>query len=186
MPTPARTSLDEIVTVGRGLVESEGLDGLTMHKVAAAVGIRAPSLYKHVAGRAELLRLIVEDVVRNLGETLDAAIDGENPRGDLEALVHAFRQFAHDHPEAYRLVFAPMADEWRPERDLLVAASEPVFRTTAALAGPESALAAARMVTAWAHGFMSMELAGAFRIGGDLDEAFDYGVERMLIALTTG
>jgi hypothetical protein len=39
------------------------------------------------------------------------------------------------------------------------------------------------MVVAWAHGFISMELAGAFRLGGDLDRAYAFGIERLGTAL---
>lgn len=45
----------------------------------------------------------------------------------------------------------------------------------ASLAGPEHALESARLVVAWAHGFVSMELAGAFRLGGNVDTAFALG-----------
>ena len=45
--------------------------------------------------------------------------------------------------------------------------------------GTDAALEAARLVTAWATGFIEMELAGAFRLGGDLDRAFEYGLERL-------
>ncbi len=47
----------------------------------------------------------------------------------------------------------------------------------------EDALAAARVFTAWATGFLHMELAGAFRLGGDVDEAFRYGLEHLLAGL---
>lgn len=39
------------------------------------------------------------------------------------------------------------------------------------------------MIVAWAHGFVSMELAGAFRLGGDVDDAFTFGIERLAVAL---
>jgi hypothetical protein len=54
----------------------------------------------------------------------------------------------------------------------------------AGLGGPEQALERARLVVAWAHGFVSMELAGAFRLGGDVDAAFDFGIDRLTDALT--
>jgi AcrR family transcriptional regulator len=183
MPAPARTSIGEIVAEGRRIVEQEGLDGLTMQKVARAVGVRAPSLYKHVSGRGELVRLVVEAVLADLGGTLDESISGEDPRADLSSLARAFRSFAHEHPESYQVLFAPMPEEWRPDQAVFVAASASVLRTTEAICGPERALDAARLVTAWAHGFMTMELAGAFRIEGDLKTAFDFGVERLADAL---
>ena len=42
--------LDEVVAAARQVLERDGRDGLTM-SAAAELGIRAPSLYKHVAGR---------------------------------------------------------------------------------------------------------------------------------------
>ena len=50
----------------------------------------------------------------------------------------------------------------------------------AAMVGPDDALSAARTFVAWAHGFVSMELAGAFRLGGGLDEAYAGGVATIL------
>jgi hypothetical protein len=38
------------------------------------------------------------------------------------------------------------------------------------------------MVFPWAHGFISMELAGAFRLGGDVDAAFEFGLRRLVAA----
>lgn len=184
MPTPARTSLDQIVATGRAIVEIDGLEGLTMQKVASVVGVRSPSLYKHVASRGELVKLIVESVAEELGETLDAAATGEDAQGDLLSQANALRDFAHRQPESYRLVFASIPDEWRPDPERLTRASAAVLRTAAALAGPDDSLQAARLITAWAHGFLTMELAGAFRLGGDVDEAFSYGVNRLALALS--
>jgi hypothetical protein len=41
-------------------------------------------------------------------------------------------------------------------------------------------LEGARTFAAWAHGFVSMELAGAFRLGGDLDAAYAFAIESIL------
>lgn len=186
MPTPSRTSLEEIVEAGRRIVETDGLDGLTMQGVAGIVGVRAPSLYKHVGSRGDLVRLIVEAVVNELGEALEGAVTGEDPIVDLKALGHAFRAFALAHPASYRLVFAPLPEEGVPDPEVLTGATEAVLRTTAALAGEGNALEAARLITAWAHGFVSMELAGAFRMEGDLDEAFDFALGALADALSSG
>lgn len=184
MPTPARTSLDEIIDTSRNLIEAEGLEGLTMQGVAERVGVRAPSLYKRVAGRDHLIRLVVESVIEELSTSLEKAMSGEDPGEDLIGIAYAFRRFGLENPGTYGLIFSPLPEESRPDPERLIRASDPVLRTTAALAGPDRALAAARTVTAWAHGFVSMELAGAFRMGGDIDEAFDYGVRHLSAVLT--
>ncbi|MDQ1176939.1 hypothetical protein QE416_001675 [Microbacterium sp. SORGH_AS 421] len=64
--------------------------------------------------------------------------------------------------------------------------SAPVLRTTTSAVGEGHALDAARLLTAWATGFVTVELAGAFRLGGDLDEAYRYGRNHLVASLTRG
>ena len=169
MPTPSRTSTAEIVTAGRRILEAEGLDGLTMQRVAAAVGVRAPSLYKRVSGRSELVRLIAADVVEELSQTLDAAAGSGDPGRDLTAIATAFRAFALANPEAYALLFRRLPEAAQAEIDLASPGFAALFRTVEAIAGHGDRLEAARTVVAWANGFVSMELAGAFQLGGSVD-----------------
>jgi AcrR family transcriptional regulator len=183
VPTPARTSLDDIIAAARTILESDGLDGLTMQRVAEAVGVRPPSLYKRVRSRGDLVRLVIEDVARELGEVSGAAIGSGDARRDLGALAHAVRGFAHAQPQAYGLLFAAVPDAWRPQLTTLAPASEAVLSTAMGLAGPDLALEAARTIVSWAHGFVSMELAGGFQLGGDVDEAFAFGIDRLAAAL---
>jgi AcrR family transcriptional regulator len=184
MPTPSRTPLDHIVRAGRTILDEEGLDALTMQRVAGAVGVRAPSLYKHVRDRAELVRMIAGDVERELGASLDSAATTGDPRSNLRAIAHAFRMYALTHPGAYALLFARLPDAWRldpdPDSRIFDCCSAP-SRRCPARAPPR----AARTVVAWASGFVGMELAGAFRLGGDVDAAFAYGVERIADAIGT-
>jgi AcrR family transcriptional regulator len=183
MPTPDRTSLDDIIRAGRDILESEGLSRLTMQAVADRVGVRAPSLYKRVRSRDDLVGLIAEATVHDLGERLHAVAGSADARRDLGELSRAFRAFAHAHPAGYHLIFAPGPDVTRPDLDSLARASAPVLRVAADLAGKEHALEAARTLTAWANGFISMELAGAFNLGGDIDRAYEFGIARLADAL---
>lgn len=98
-------------------------------------------------------------------------------------MAHAFRAFAHAHPRAYDLVFGALREDWRPALATLTPANNAALGIAASLAGPDHALEGARMIVAWAHGFVSMELAGAFRLGGDVDDAFTFGIERQVVAL---
>lgn len=172
MPTPDRTSYAEIVAAGREILEEGGLPGLTMQAVAVRVGVRAPSLYKRVKDRDALIAAVAEAVVDELAARLEAAGD------DLESLALAYRAHAHSTPEGFRLMFtasAPLAS--------LDRAAGPVIRVASALVGEDEALDAARLFTAWATGFLQMELAGAFRLGGDVDRAFAYGLHHLSTGL---
>lgn len=186
MPTPARTSEAAIVRAARDLVESAGPDGLTMQAVAAAVGVRAPSLYRRVPSRADLLRLVVVDIAEELSATLEDVAHGEDAVGDLHRLAVAVRRFAHRNPIGYQLLFAPLPDDAQPDATLLARSSATILRAAEALVGPDRALEAARTVVAWLHGFISMELAGAFRLGGNLDDAYRFGADLLVTGLVSG
>ena len=175
MPTPGRTSLPEIVAAGALILETQGAAGLTMQAVADRVGVRAPSLYKHVRDRDALLALVATATSDELARRLAGA--GES----LETIAHTYRAFAHERPEGFRLLLSADAEV---EVEALARASAPVLRVAGELVGRDDALEAARLVTAWATGFIHMELAGAFRLQGDLESAFEYGLARLSVALS--
>ena len=184
MPAPAQTSTAAIVAAGRHLLEERGMDALTMRDIADAVGVRAPSLYKRVRGRSDLFRLILEDVADELTSALDAAAGSGDPVKDLRAMAVVYRRFAHLNPVVYTLMNAPSVVSGATERS--VRSSATLLRSVAELAGPEQALPAARTIVAWANGFITMELAGAFRLGGDVEQAWDFGLDRILAAVRAG
>ncbi len=181
MPAHAQTSTAAIVAAGRQLLEERGTDALTMRDVADAVGVRAPSLYKRVRGRSDLFRLILEDVADELTSALDGAASSGDPAANIRAMAAVYRAFAHSNPVAYTLMFAPQAVPGATARS--VRSSATLLRVVEELAGRQHALPAARTIVAWAHGFITMELAGAFRLGGDVDQAWDFGLDRILAAV---
>ena len=52
------------------------------------------------------------------------------------------------------------------------------------LVGPDDALDAARTFVAFVHGFVSLENAGTFRLGGDPESAYRFGVSTLIRAMT--
>ena len=189
-PAPRRISDDAIVASARAILEEAGLDAVTMQAVAARLGVRSPSLYKHVASRGHLIRLVAEDAFADLGSALRAASHGGSTgrrraraRAGLVAIASAYRAWAHAHPRAYGLLYAALPDDERPAPEVGGAAAEPLLDVLRGVAPAGEELAAARTVAAWGHGFVSMELAGAFRLGGDVDAAFDYGVAAVVAAV---
>jgi AcrR family transcriptional regulator len=179
----ARTSRGEIVAAGRALLEEGGLEAVTMLAVADRVGVRAPSLYKRIPGRPALIAAIAEGTLAELSKELRTTAADETPAAGLRAVAIRFRAFALANPGAYGLLFGNAPSEHRPTAEASAAAAEPVIRLASALVGPEQALNAARLVTAFVHGFISMELGDAFRLGGNVDEAFRFGLDVLVRAL---
>lgn len=185
MPAPERTSTEQVVAEARRILEQRGADGLTMQAVASAVGVRAPSLYKRVAGRDDLLRLALEATALEVGDRVDRALAGApaDARGALGAVADATREYAAEAPVAFGLLFGPLPDAARPRTEVLASASAAVLALGRRLAGPDHELAAARTITAWMTGFIGMQHAGAFRLNGDVEEAWRFGVEALGAAL---
>ena len=208
-PARAKTTDEAILDAAARLLETGGLDALTMQAVAAEVGVRAPSLYKRVRDRAALVQAVQEAAAAELGAALRSASRGKDPRADLVAMADTFRAFAHRRSGAYGLLFAALPDEMRVAPETNEAAVAPVLTALTALlargaknkhggrggrgaktdakaaskTGGDPPLEAARLFVAFAHGFVSMELAGAFRLGGDVDRAWRTGVATIVDAL---
>ena len=65
-PRP-RTSLAEVVDSGVAIADGEGLDALSIRKVAGRLGIGAMSVYTYVPGRSELIELMIDRVYADHG-----------------------------------------------------------------------------------------------------------------------
>ena len=183
-PAPARTSRDAILGAARALLEEEGLDAVTMAAVADRVGVRPPSLYKHLRDRAELVSGVVSAAAGELTEELEVA---RAAPADAASRVHAigaaYRAFARRNPRASALFFADLGPDLQIPQAELARSVRPILEVAAAIAGEDHALPAARTLTAFVHGFTSMESAGAFRLGGDVDEAFVLGIDALIRGL---
>jgi AcrR family transcriptional regulator len=182
MPAVARTSRDAIVDEARAILERDGLDGLTMRAVADAVGVRAPSLYKHVADRGDLVRLVMDATVLELGQRL-RGVPEVAPEARLRWFAGELRAFAHTRPAAFGLLFAGIPDAWRADPTANADAVRPLMEAATELVGADHALDASRTLTAASVGFITMELAGAFRLGGSVDDAWAYLLETLVAGL---
>jgi len=147
------------------------------------VGVKGPSLYKRLPDRAALIRAIAESVVEDLSRTMSRATESGDPRADLRAAAATYRAFVRANPNGYRLLFTDLTDA-NPDPSSLAALGTPVVDAMTRLIGPSDALEAARTFVSWAHGFASMELAGGFRLGGDLDAAYAFGIESILAGVS--
>jgi AcrR family transcriptional regulator len=183
-PAPARTSNAEVVAAGRELLEAGGLGAVTMQAVAARVGVRAPSLYKRFPNRGALIAAISTATLVELADGLAPMASSPDASVGLRELALAYRAFAGANPRAFELLYMNLPLDWRPSVEDTARAAAPVLVLVERLLGRERALEGARLITAFANGFIVMELAGAFRLGGDVDASYRYGVDALVDALT--
>jgi AcrR family transcriptional regulator len=184
MPHPSRIDRDQLLSEARRLLETEGLDGLSMRQLARRVGVRAPSLYFHVESRDDLLREIISEGLQELGVRLEAAAgSGGASRDRLHAMAGAYVAFAEESPHRFALIFGPCPIERRPDDDLGAQASAAVLAVAEGLVGPEHALFFAEAVWSLVHGYTMLRLAEQFRINPDHEAGFRYSLDLLIDAV---
>jgi AcrR family transcriptional regulator len=178
MPYPAQITREAVVDKARELIESEGLDQLSLHRLAAALNVKAPSLYRYFDGKTGLLRAVNEFTGRALVAAINLAVaEAADARGCIMAMLLAYRRFAHTFPVTYELLFTNTIPELRPDAAESELMALPLQALMAEVSGEENSLAALRGAMALAHGYVMLELNGQFRRGGDLDAMFAQIVE---------
>jgi len=168
---------DEVVVAARRLLEEEGAGALTMRRLAEQLGIKAPSLYKHLPDKTALEAAIIATGLEEAAARFEQAVDSATTGGDaagggaaaISALAAAYREFALAHPHLYRLMHnGPLPRQHLPA-GVEDRAAAPVMR----VAGSR---ARARALWAFAHGMVMLELDQRFPPDADLDAAWEAGI----------
>lgn len=92
-------SRERITAAALGLVEEDGLDGLSMRKVAARLGTEAMSLYRHVRDKADLLDALQDELLGRV------PVPGAGPWPDeVRRVATGFRELLFAHPRVVPLL----------------------------------------------------------------------------------
>jgi AcrR family transcriptional regulator len=86
---------DRLFERALAIIDQEGLEALTMRRLAADVGVKAPSLYNHVGGKEEL---VDGALARMRAEMRLPQPSPEGWKGLMEAVFLAYRRVLADHP----------------------------------------------------------------------------------------
>jgi AcrR family transcriptional regulator len=166
---PARPKrVDEIVATAQALLADEGESALTMRRIGDALGIKAPSLYKHLPSREALVLHLVEDALYLVGDQCHAAVDRPGRRTPVQALLQTYRAYGVEHAALYRLTTGPDLPRAELTPGLEGWAGEPFYR---AAGEPHRAQA----LWAFAHGMVMLEIDHRFLPGSDLDRTWRAG-----------
>ena len=179
MAAPAKTSEAAIVAAALELARQTGAN-FSINAVADAVGVKPASLYKRFADRSAVVARMQVSVFEQLRTVLEASLSARTPFENARAMANAYRRFALEHPKLYSLLFTNDGADDPAVHEARVRALAPALDTVRAIVGADRALDATRAFTAYVHGFVSMLIANAFHMGGDVDRAFEFGVDTLL------
>jgi AcrR family transcriptional regulator len=167
------------------IVDEVGLSRLTLAAIADCLGVRQPSLYKHIDGMVALQRGISIRAKNELAYVLARAAVGRERADAVTAISHAYRSWAHEHPGRYS---AAQRAPTKEDQDDVDASNAVVAIATDILAGyqlrGDDAIDATRALRSTLHGFVTLEAAGGFGLPVDVDRSFDRLVRGLITALS--
>ncbi|MGB3698011.1 MAG: TetR/AcrR family transcriptional regulator [Gordonia sp. (in: high G+C Gram-positive bacteria)] len=126
--------------VGRRHLAEYGAAALSLRAVARDMDIAPSALYRYVAGRDDLLTVLIVDAYTDLADTIDAAVSTRRTaRTRFLALADALRQWALAHPSEYALIYGSPVPGYRaPAESTNPAGERPLLALAAIVAGTES------------------------------------------------
>jgi AcrR family transcriptional regulator len=184
-----RSGLDtaRVVEEAARIADRDGLSQVTLARVAAALGIRAPSLYNHVEGLPGLLRQITLLSVAELTEAMRDSAVGRSGEDALRSIAHAYRTYAQAHPGRYASTVRAPAPEDAEHFAASQRAIEVIFAALGAWGfSGDALLHRVRVVRAALHGFVSLETEGGFGLALSVDESFELTLQTLIAGLKQG
>ncbi|AGL14288.1 TetR family transcriptional regulator [Actinoplanes sp. N902-109] len=176
-----------MIEAGAALADEVGFANLSMGLLAERLGVRTPSLYKHVDSLDALRRGIAVHAAREFRDAVGRAAVGKSGAEAVRAFADAHRRWALDHPGRYAAtVRAPAAGDEEHNRvnnDVM----RLVYDVLADFEEPGAhAVDAARALRTALHGFAALEIAGGFGLPRDIDRSYRFLVDTIIAGLQQG
>jgi AcrR family transcriptional regulator len=165
---------DQVVDSAAALADADGLDAVTLTRVAERLGVRQPALYRHVDSYDALIRALGLRGREILANRLGEAAVGLAGDDAVRAMGRAWRTMVNDHPGLYAATDRyPCAGD----AELETAVERVVAVLGQALAAyglaDDDRVHAARSMRSALHGFTHLESGDGHPHPVDLDDSFD-------------
>jgi AcrR family transcriptional regulator len=181
------TSRNDIIDVSRTIIEDEGVEQLTIRRIAETIHRTQPAVYQHFSGKDAILEAVVTAGFAALADCLKRACRGG--KTPLPAIANAYVRFGLERPRLYDVMFVGP-----PAITFAAGAATPIPAHAAfnilAAAVAESGVTAARTETVtevvWAslHGLVTLSISKRLRPGRALQQQRIEQVIAAIVAMT--
>ena len=150
------------------ILESEGPDGLSVRRIAAAAGVAPMGVYNHFESKFGIVEALFIQGFERLSEAMATIADIEDPYEALREAGRRYRALALAQPMVYQVMFLRPVPGFEPSDDALVIAAAAFDSLVAAVQRAMSAgviadaspTETAQLIWASIHGWVSLELMG--------------------------
>lgn len=176
---------EKVTAEAAEMADEVGLSRLTLAGLAERLGVRQPSLYKHIDSLADLHRGLSLRAKIEIGEVLARSTVGRSGADAIRAMSFAYREWARSHPAQYEASNQmPAPGDVEIEAVSLAVIQVIADVLTAYDLEGDDAIDAIRALRATLHGFVSLEAEGGFAMSADVDRSFDRLVRGFTVALS--
>ena len=176
-----------VVQAAADLINAEGLQALSLGRLAKELGIRTPSLYNHVDGLPGLMRELSILNARNLAEHISEAAIGQSGPELVRAVMQTMRTYIKESPGLYLSTVRASGTQMEANAELEQEEARSVKVGMAVMASfgleGEEAVHAVRGLRSVVHGFATLEISGGFGLPLELDESFSRLVDLFIAGL---
>ena len=172
---------DIILKTAADLADAEGIANVTLKALAEKLGVKPPSLYKHINGLEELNKALMLYGWKSLEKKVTRAAVGKSKEDAIRAIFYAYRDYVKEHPgvfEAMQWYNMYQSEENLQATEEVVAV---LFQVLSAYdLQEEQKVHIVRMFRVFLQGFLMVEIHGGFGNPASITESFDFSLEILL------
>lgn len=172
---------DIILKTAVDLADAEGIANVTLKALAEKLGVKPPSLYKHINGLEELNKALMLYGWKSLEKKVTRAAVGKSKEDAIRAIFYAYRDYVKEHPgvfEAMQWYNMYQSEENLQATEEVVAV---LFQVLSAYdLQEEQKVHIVRMFRVFLQGFLMVEIHGGFGNPVSITESFDFSLEILL------
>jgi AcrR family transcriptional regulator len=184
-PKGQTLSQKDVVDAAIHCLQRDGESGLGVNRVAHELGIRPPSIYKHIDGNDALRRAVAIEGMHRLTEYLSHQVEViQDHRCLVRAIAHGIRQFFHSHPALHTVITTTPIDDdpgYEAAKQAFLAFNSEHLHPFG-IEGDEVIHAVRALVSA-CHGFVLLERSQRFTAPQSLDDSYEWLINILIFAL---
>jgi AcrR family transcriptional regulator len=176
----------DVVNAAIACLDKEGEAALGVNRVARALEIKPPAIYKHLDGNAGLRRAVALEIWRNyLTDCQNQIADLTDPHDLLRLGARATRNFAKQYPARYAVMMQYQMRPTDPEEAEIIQNALQFFQRSLQLyeLSGDTLIDVMRMVNAAIYGFIVREQLEVMTLERSTDRSYEVMLDALIVAI---